>query len=127
LWEISSSIRKKEMDRSDEEELSMRELKETVMFLLKQVAELKGVFSKTSSVSGSSSGPEARLEPKKTRSTPLFRPQGGEWEKMLRKWSVRNQCSTTNPLNLAQEVSSSDMEVDLLSLTRPMIWTQVVL
>jgi len=51
------------------------------MFLVKQLAELKGAFSKTASVScyearrGSSSGLEARLEPKE------FNTQGAEWEK----------------------------------------------
>jgi len=34
------------------EEVSMKELKETVMFLVKQLVELKGAFSKTASVSG---------------------------------------------------------------------------
>jgi len=54
----------------------MKELKETVMLLVKQLAELKGAFSKTASVSGleaqrgSSSGLEARLEPKEPR-TPV--------------------------------------------------------
>jgi len=43
-------IRKGEMEGSEEEEVSMKELKETVMFLVKQLAELKGAFSKTASV-----------------------------------------------------------------------------
>jgi len=43
-------IIQREMEGS--EEVSMKELKETVMFLVKQLAELKGAFSKTASVSG---------------------------------------------------------------------------
>jgi len=41
-------IIQREMEGS--EEVNMKELKETVMFLVKQLAELKGAFSKTASV-----------------------------------------------------------------------------
>jgi len=78
----------REMEGS--EEVSMKELKETVMFLVDQLAELKGAFSKTAPVSGygaqrgSSSGLEARLEPKEPR-TPVQYSMG----KVESKWSAK--------------------------------------
>jgi len=96
--------------------VSMKELKETVLFLVKQLAELKGAFSKTASVSGfeaqrgSSSGLEARLEPNEPR-TPVqtSRSRVGKVES---KWSAKNQRCTTNQLVSAPEVPYSDMDID---------------
>jgi len=48
------------------EKVSMKELKETIMFLVKQLVELKGAFSKTASVSGfeAQRGSSSGLEPR---------------------------------------------------------------
>jgi len=120
-------IIQREMEGS--EEVSMKELKETVMFLVKQSVELKGAFSKTASVSGyeaqrgSSSGLEARLEPKEPR-TPV-QPSRSRVGKVESKWSAKTQCCTMNQLMSAPEVSYSDTEID--SSPSPGQQTQVVL
>jgi len=93
----------------------MKELKETVTFLVKQLAELKGAFSKADSVSGfeaqrGSSGWKARLEPKEPRTPVQYsRSRVGKVES---KCSAKNQHCTKNQLVSAPEVSYSDTEID---------------